>query len=190
MKGVNQGVRAWNWTTGKTKADLANGMINSASILIGIGAGMVYYDHDRSVASLVIPMLMGSGLMAVVWHPTKTRNREMEQLEVKAHQNGLMNLKVETRKNMCKFGGQLVLLLATTGEFLGPAIHPGHDFMWCSYGLLVGPSYYVMRADCLPPKKNALARGWDKAKELLRELNTAPSPVPAPALGLSVLRRV
>ena len=35
MYGVNKGVRAWNWTTGKTKTDLANSLLTVAPIFEG-----------------------------------------------------------------------------------------------------------------------------------------------------------
>jgi len=38
MYGVNKGVHAWNWTTGRTKADLANEMLTVASVSESLGA--------------------------------------------------------------------------------------------------------------------------------------------------------
>src|SRR3989338_7017707 len=39
MKGVNAGVRAWNWTTGRTKKSLSNILMNAS--LLGVMTGFV-----------------------------------------------------------------------------------------------------------------------------------------------------
>ena len=37
MYGVNKGVRAWNWSTGRTKSDLANLLENSGLVVMTVG---------------------------------------------------------------------------------------------------------------------------------------------------------
>jgi len=186
MKGVNAGVRAWNWSTGRTKADLANTMLTVAPVLESVG--WVNSSFGPAAGAMV------GGLCLTASHLAQIHNKEIEAKEVRAINGSLINMEVERYKYYASLMAPVWGFNAALWGF-GFMSHPHHSMLqtratdYCTAvgNGLRGVSYYVMRADYLPPRKNALARGWNNSKEFLRSLNSS-LPVPEPAFGLIALR--
>jgi hypothetical protein len=169
MVGVNRVVRAWNWTTGRTKADLANTMVVTSTI-VDITSSFV--DGRGNY--------MAGGLCMVVMAPyIIRRNKEFEKKEKKAFEKNALDSSIESAKDYCKIYGPVVEV-ASAMFFLPPSYPAAH--MWGVGNSIWGSQLYILRADYLPPRKNALARGWERTKALLR------NPIPQLAYTASVLR--
>jgi len=173
MSGVNSGVRAWNWTTGRTKADLANiFVLGGTGTLIGSAA----YKHP----------IIGLLSLAFLYPATSIlkRNRRIEKIESDAADSLAQSIEVEFSKRDNKCYGNLFLscsAIQVMGAYGLYATSSSFDFVGDSVGfLLFGVSYHIMRADYLPPRKNCLSRGYDKFKEKIKNVNPIPTPVPVP----------
>lgn len=171
MYGVNKGVKAWNWTTGKTKTNLANSLLTVAPVFEGAGLLSI----NPVIGGIMIPMYL------LVSHLNQKRNKEQEILEKKAAESQVMlNPENSYEKSNKKFG----LLFA--GSAVLNAIPGGrseNDTLRAVFGIGIGlrsASHYVMRADYLPPRKNVLSRAKDRLVKKLREVNLNPVPQPVP----------
>ena len=181
MKGVNASVRAYNWTTGKTKADLANKLLTIAPIAESTGFIGMSYNH----LSLLPGLLFISGSFVFISHITQERNKETDMLEQKALEDGCLDYRVELRKeNEGKLGPICAIAAGLQGKF---AITRQDYLEFTGYlvaggNLVRSASYYVMRADYLPPRKSAVKKGLEKLAEIIEEykpLIFQPAPVPA-----------
>lgn len=174
---ANKGVRAWNWTTGRTKADLANAMLSVAPVLESVG----FANYYKMTGLPVIPFLLG------ISHVCKKINLEIEDREVKALESGLKDTRAEFLKRAskmaspCYFG--LAYLLAIAPNTKGVFLDSTHETnLITAAGFTVSAaSHYVIRADYLPPRKNILSRAKDKLVEIIESYQ--PAPLPAPALA-------
>ena len=173
MRGANKGVRAWNWTTGRTKADLANLMIDANTLM-------------QAISLMAIDPYLGFGAgvaWALVTAKDKKRNRLMNELEENALRQGALSIEVEAfkedRRNMglplCVFGACTTVAVLTALPYTKDVFR----ILPSPAGVIsmAGPSCYVMRADNVPRKKNALARGWETYKEWLRAPELQPVPI-------------
>ncbi len=172
MKGVNEGVRTWNWTTGETKTELANKMLTVSSILFPTG-----------ILNNLGPL--GGGILGSVWilanHVTQKENTELEDLESKAVENNMKNAFVEDLKVHKEINGSI--MLAFSPVYLLHWKEQGYfmkDTVLSSYFIgsgmvLHGISEYVMRSDYFPPQKNCISRGVDKLKKFYEDYKAAPA---------------
>jgi hypothetical protein len=179
MVGVNNGVRAWNWTTGRTKSDLANMMLTTALVS---ETAVIIADSPNVAAGVVMGslILMVDGFFV---HTRQKRNKETERLEEAALKGGMLDLEVEKHKFANKMAGQFFL----GSSLMFSALSKGdtlYNALWMAKGGLMAPSFYVMRADSLPPRKSAFKRAREKISEMLRE--SQPQPAPSPAYGMAV----
>ena len=78
MYGVNKGVKAWNWTTGQTKADLANQLLTVAPV-----AEISSYFLNRDL----FYEILGSPVMIFLSHVCQIKNKKQEAEEEKAAEN-------------------------------------------------------------------------------------------------------
>jgi hypothetical protein len=62
MKGINTGVRAWNWTTGRTKADLANTLLTIAPMADTVYVSSIDFSKDHLSWTFLPIMLLYSHL--------------------------------------------------------------------------------------------------------------------------------
>ena len=93
---VNKGVKAWNWTTGQTKADLANQLLTIAPVAESFG-------HFGTINPGIAAFLTCGWLFYS--HNDQKKNREMESLEQEAIESSCMNYQVEKFKsNQAKIG--------------------------------------------------------------------------------------
>jgi hypothetical protein len=176
MKGVNGGVRAWNWATGGTKADLANKMLTIAPIMDSVG----WINYSPSFGVFM------TGFALCVSHIFQKRNIEIEKQELEALESHAMDMEVEDYKSRAQFDA---LSWIACGVFwpMGANKRAGTiipyatqaDYCTAFGNVITGGSFYVMRADYMPPRKNVLSRAVDKTMELLRGLQTRPVGVPA-----------
>ncbi|MEI7719030.1 MAG: hypothetical protein WCI72_04125 [archaeon] len=100
MYGVNKGVQAWNWTTGRTKFELANGLLMGYTVLYSakslVNEKSTNLDH---LGAACFALLLGQ--MYSSWY------RKNDKLEVQAMEKSLKDLKVESDKKMLGFVGAL-----------------------------------------------------------------------------------
>jgi nitrate reductase NapE component len=174
MRRVNEAVKVWNWTTGRTKADLAN-MFVMASVAIPIVN--VAVSGGYSLLAAEVPFGLGAPFRIMT-------NKIIERLEKDAIESGLMNPTVEAYKIECRFNGALwsfAYPLATSTIALHDRYMEGNMTVYETFtasALMVGASKYVMRADYMPPRKNAFARGFEKLKDMVRTGAMQPVPIP------------
>jgi len=158
MNRTNEAVQAWNWTTGRTKSDLAS--------ILTVGANFALvctgYDHNVHTGNILAPICLLNAALS----PRYLKKRE--EKEISAAERGLKDLEVEAQKQVEKLIGTYYMTVAPIVALI-PGIGStfSRDAMITS-GLFAA-SNYVMRADCLPPRKNALSRGLEKIRETLQE---------------------
>jgi len=159
MRGANKAVKMWNWTTGGTKASLANTVLAAGEAICVINCFAGSSDFNRSSTLpyiFIIPLLMMG-------------NKNQEKIESKAKESNALDANAEICKIAYKKAGPTFIVLGSI---------PIHNGPFSSTITLAGLSAYIMRADNLPKQKNAFARGWEKARELLRTPELQPAPVP------------
>lgn len=163
MSGVNKGVKAWNWTTGRTKADLAN-----VSNIAATTTYTLYSISSKDIAPYVfLPLVAGVSLVNI------KSNIYFEKKEVKALENGLKDMQVEIHKEIAKIEGSMNMGCSAVIFTM-----PDYKFLSLT-SLFWGLQDYITRAEYLPPKKNVVSRAADKIGEYLRESVRAPLPARA-----------
>jgi len=167
MKGVNAGVRVWNWTTGGTKASLANTIL-----VASLGLEMLYQlRNPRELDNLIVTVFQ-----ACVTPFCVQNNLEVHALEENALQRQTLDRSVEHEKTFFYMpSGYFVGAAALVSAFVdrrGVAPYPEMGFGLASI------SFQVMRADPVPPRKDVISRTVDKTVvPLLRKM--MPQPVRA-----------
>jgi hypothetical protein len=169
MKNVNKAVRAWNWTTGYTKADLANTLIVTT---VAVQAFIAAAAKDKMYYMLPF----WTALCGNSWIK---ENKEIENLEFNSIKLGLMDLKVETHKTTMKVIGPRYFLLGNTFAIWDRA-DVDKIAIYGTLAYLLAPSFYVMRADYVPSQKNCVARGLNHIREWWNAPTTSPIPTTVP----------
>ena len=168
---TNKAVGAWNWTTGGTKADLANFLLSASGVCAS--SGIILRNPYFS------PFAAG---YLVYCHVIQNLNKDMEQKEVAALEHEMLSYRVENRKRDASFLGPFDLSLTASNQLMVQDIPS--TFIGAGLGLL-GASYYVVRADCIPPRKNVLRRAKDKLEEIIKNVREGfRAPVPVPVVGM------
>ncbi|MBP7708560.1 hypothetical protein KA107_02650 [Candidatus Pacearchaeota archaeon] len=165
MTATNKLVMAWNWTTGRTKSDLANSLVYFGGAAIPAG-------------SFIRDSLIGGAILSLFYLPLSVmltkRNKQVESTESSALERGLKDLRVEKIKESYGQTG-LVFTLGGSTQLLSDPLSAGD---YCSFAGIeaIALAHYVMRADCLPPRKNVLSRAADSLKEAIQQpaLQTVP----------------
>jgi hypothetical protein len=162
MNHVNAGVRAWNWTTGRKKSDLASGLAYTNPILITIG-GISYEDP---LLPLSIGIYCGLSLLcSKLW-------KKQEDLEISASKKQMVDPRAESIKSTSEHIG------VSSGTIA--LIQTSLPFYMSAY-LSLSAACYVSRADSLPPRKDCIRRGLDKLVEAYRAKRAEEQVVPSPA---------
>ncbi len=170
MRGVNLGVRAWNWTTGRTKTDLTNGMLTVAPMLEC--SGMIL--SNPIVSIIYIPC------MITLSHCCQKINKEIDALEQKTAESSTMHFESEIYKKYNELYGPGWSSIGLVNDSLSIAGR-SLDYSLTGTGYFIrGASHYIMRAEHLPPRKNCLRRGMDKLESLIAEYRSRPGGVPVP----------
>jgi len=160
MYGVNKTVQAWNWTTGRTKADLASLQIVSGSVLFNT---LSCVDNPRS-------LIFGIPLSTLVIFYMNHEFKQSEKKEVDALEKEARDLSVEKEKRRYQTLGYIC-------NFLGMVKIPRMP-LYALSDISLGSSFYTMRAEYLPPRKDCVRRGLEKLAKTLDKI-TAPAPEPA-----------
>jgi len=166
MKCVNSGMRAWNWTTGRTKVDLANSMLFVAPMIESTGVAL----YSTSLLPVIAPLFFGASL--IYMH----LNKNVEKAEEKASENRAMSTIVLDREKISKFCTPVLFSISGSESFLGYVGEgSANNGYWLSLGFgMRGFSEYVMRADSLPPRKNVLSRAKDGLIDMLENYRAEP----------------
>lgn len=178
MKGVNAGVQAWNWTTGKTKGDLAFLLEISGNALFSFSLSL-RFGYDKAIVS--IPFAIAGCVIS--WYS----NQDDDKREERALRRGCLDSIIQDRKDTIYKLGSPASAVIGTGLIVGSyyknieesSIPFGSGFFMWGMGL------YVRRADYLPPRKNVLSRTVDKVKEWAKEFGSEPVTSPAPDYSYS-----
>ena len=177
---ANKGVRAWNWTTGKTKADLVCLMQGVAPILESTGIALINPLNALIVATLGIYMS----------RIDQKKFKEQEKLEQKAAEKQAIPLELISHEmdNKC-WGGVWSI---TSGAAYGLGIYSEQTLeagIMAAGHLTRAASFYVIRADTPSRHKKSqlvkkMKEGWTKLK------NTSLVPSPQPALEPALCRDI
>ena len=179
---ANKGVRAYNWTTGGTKADLANecGVLSAISL------------------SLTPSAFQSPLWVKALWPATLIRNeyllqgerKEIERLEITALKDGLKTLKVEEYKYDCEhrgFGDFIMISIVGSISLLYLSHPPKNNsdnfvnysetgmFLIISSLFFDSAWNYIMRTENLSPRKNCVRRATEKIKEQVEALRRKPA---------------
>ena len=186
MKGVNAGVRAYNWTTGETKFELAKNLSITAPVLESIG----FFNY-----ALILGAICTSIYLAMS-HSDQRLFEDIDKAERNASEMNALSVIAEQRKNIiCRVNGTWWPLIGsylyftssrTNGYFIQDRTET--DMAILIGNFIRGGSHFIMRADYLPPRKNCVQRGLEKLAELQEAAITKPTVQNVPvALQFSML---
>ena len=184
MDYATKGVKAWNWTTGLTKASLANTMLYTGGSAFFIALSHAAYEcYDQNHFAIGAFLAVTSPFYLVSAHVMAKRNNKYEKMEADAASKGAVSYKVMTQKKEYENSGNWFLTGTAIEVFLGNGQGQGiaslQGFNIGATMAIFAGSQYVMRTDYMPPRKNAFARGWDKLKEFARDMKQpVAEPVP------------
>ena len=187
MKGVNTGIKAYNWTTGGTKVELANGLLTSAPILecFGVAYGLSLMHTSQNPAQnnpLLYVAYLITPAMIFVSHSNQKKFERMTNLEERALKASMLDFEVETIKDSLKVTGPAQISVGAmiySNYLLQNGKNGSEMLIPISIGAgLRGLADYIMRANNLPRQKNFLKRGMDNVKNLCKILTIEPAKIP------------
>lgn len=173
---ANKAVQGYNYTFGGTKADLANKMLFVAPILESIGY------LNWGVAPLATPIMLLNS------HLDQKKNKQIEKLEISSAESDCQNIEVNHyKKSTASVFGPMFIL---TGTFISlpfdvrnnGVLIPDETYTNLALGIgniIRGSSFYIMRADYLPPRKSVFKRAGERLTEIIKEIELNP-PIPIP----------
>jgi hypothetical protein len=176
---ANKGVKTWNWTTGKTKTDLAYLMQGAAPVFECTGMGLIH----PFFLFIQIPYSISFS------HEFQKKFKKQEELEQVASEKRAIPLELTKIEEMNKKGGPVCFVGGGVDMAIGHMYEMNLELSIVGTGLgLRGASHYIMRADPMPPRKNCLSRAKDKLVNLVKETRWRPSLQPEPAFEPVLLR--
>ncbi len=172
MAGVNAGVKAWNWTTGRTKGDLATILQLSGFALMGTGI----MTESPQTNSPLLAFCISGALCSYL------DNRNIDAKEMTATEKNCLDLDVEKSKSTSrKYLAPLPCLVGLHFISLSYSKNKGYFGIPLGIGMnLWGAGVYVSRADYLPPRKNVISRASDRIRELIKNKEQQPIGAPVP----------
>lgn len=181
MYGANKAVHAWNWTTGKTKTDLANTLL--AGSFIGYATGSIIHAAGKNPTPLAYLDYTTACLMSIGYPVISKRNRRMEEKENKAQEAHCLDGEVEDNKRFYKGVGGLFIGAGiprvAVGFLKDDPYELATDLSIGAGNLLMGFAQgYVIRADTLPPRKNCIRRGLENLAEGFHAMREKINPQP------------
>ena len=172
MYGVNKGVHAWNWTTGRTKADLANEMLTVASVSESLGA--IFMGRIAPIAFIMV-----APSMLFFSHFAQKINTKQEKLEEEALENEALSLDAKLNNNSHKANAYL-WLSGSTFQYAPKETDYNANLGLGTGHALRSLSHFVMRADYLPPRKSCVRRGLESLAKMYKESKLKPAIEPIP----------
>ena len=179
---ARKGTSAWNWTTGMTKVDLANTILTTGAVLESTGFILAY----NPLTFVAVPIIL------ICTNSVQKANKKLERLEIEAADKQALHPAVEANKEICETMGPAILASSAINYDLSYTFFshspPAYDggvitFSLATYYLAISASFYVMRTDYLPPRKDFVIRAKEKLEKLVqdyKERAKAPIPVPVP----------
>ena len=157
-------VKGWNWTTGKTRADIA-AIVHSSSAILAPMNSLANGDYSKG------------GLYAALFGVGSIDNAqafyEIDDLEAKFQQAATLDTKIMEFQQDAKHISQTTLAAGAVAVMGGePAFGKAQepiqgDFPYFGAGLVtVGISHYLMRAEYVRPRKSCIHRGIDKLSDI------------------------
>jgi hypothetical protein len=176
MAGVNAGVKTWNRTTGRTRADLANLMAYASNISI---TASMFFICSREYRPLV--MMVGGILLFHTSLISGPKNKELDEKESGSLREGTYSLEAEAEKNLMRLTAPATVAsapLAYAFSFMPPFFIDGGaslpHMVFAESTVAFGASEYIMRADCVTPNGGAFAKSIEALKRAIRELHPVP----------------
>jgi len=176
---ANKAVQAWNWTTGRTRGDLAKASMVLGMTSLATGVLALSPDANGVLFSCIIGGMTCGSVGAYNY---------IQHAENNASKAGCLDYNAEDLKLSLK-------KMCNNVEFVSPLAYGAIGSQICdaensfdttalimkAAGFAIGfSSAFIMRADNLPPRKNCLKRGLDYLAEKLDSLKQpALSPVGA-----------
>ena len=169
-------VKIWNWTTGKTRADLAN-------LLSGIHLATYplegYLRGDYGSAGF-----MGA-YATILLSLFYLANKDKDRREAAATEREVMDLNIEkTNKNLKLVGGVgsgifagRVALLPANAQYADAFERFWNPVQTTTFAGFVG-SFYIMRTPYVKPGKHCLAKAKDKLEEIIARSQVKPVMLP------------
>ena len=181
MKSVNAGVRAYNWTTGETKTQLANRLLCVAPICEV--TGLLSFSYYFPITTLAVALM--SANMVIKSHLDQKRNYRIERNENSARESSLLNIEAEHSKIMCKIGGYSWLGSSSLFSAIG-IINNDNSSVIFNSGIVSGNAMraiadFSMCADNLPPRKSFFRRSYEALEKRIAEYHPEPEKLPEPA---------
>ena len=179
MYNTNNAVKAWNWTTGRTKSSLANLVLTTTAISFVLGESL-----DETSPAYIDPRGVG---LSIVWlyvtHSHQKININRDEKEQVAVEQKLKDLEVaQTKEKDRNFWipawHTISILQALVSKYELSQGNPARGMrglMTCVGFEGIAISKYIMRTDYLPPRKNCVSRGIDKLKETIAAYKTQPA---------------
>jgi hypothetical protein len=181
MSAANAGVRAYNWTTGGTKAEFANHFetLNKTSFIL-----FSFREFPVVFSMMTAPLLL------LATHFKHLENKRLEEKEVEAAEKGAKDYEVEKRKSLSKLQGPVYFFAGSYTVNHGSGIMESYSQVNAfNLGISVeilgagfiadGIGNYITRADTMPPRKDCVSRGIDTLKKYWQELGAEPAYSPA-----------
>ncbi|MDO8563548.1 MAG: hypothetical protein Q7R87_00910 [Nanoarchaeota archaeon] len=180
LAGVNSGVHAWNWTTGKTKIDLVNNLMSVGAVTQNLSFANMAYDSP-----VTLPVALAVSAYSIInTHRKQREHSNIAELEERTISDRLFHPVVEQYKADCAQNGYKAGIggtVITSIPLCRPDPSNNIDLSYSLFGageLLQGLAHQAMRADYLPPRKNCVKRGVDNVSDMVKQIRVA---IPRPA---------
>ena len=177
MYGTNKAVQTWNWTTGRTKSELANTLLSIASVSESTAVCI----YGFSTLEFIPLATIASASSVHCTHLIQKENASNEQRERSALEKSCLDSEVEKNKSKYCFWGVVFGATGTgillTSDALGNKVNDVNAIYKKAANSLVGTGFvirsvanYVMRADNLPPRKDCVNRAIAQVKDICEGL--------------------
>ncbi len=167
MKGANAAVKAWNWTTGRTKKDLANIFLWGGSTILAVNLAREPIQGATIVAA-VIP------LQTI---PIQYNHNRIYHAENQEEICILSRTLYDGKKTAAIFG--YGLLAASEGIDLALRTKEINSLTYAGAIAAMAVSNFIVRAEDRPKRKDCVRRGIDKLSEIVRDYRQKPALQPA-----------
>jgi len=167
---ANEAVKAWNWTTGRTRAELAD-VVN----VVG-GTFISYSSKSPLITSVLIPAI---GIPLFLVHKD---NKRIDRQDEEAKNKQALSYESERAKKIMKITSPLQAgcgLVIYSSENARPTENNLFDGNLFGFGsIIISLSGYIMRAGYQAPRKDCVRRGIEKIKQGLERIAERWQPVP------------